>query len=59
MAMVQCAWCGGKGIDDVKLSSPSKVYTAFTQVTSGSVVADEAEEMCQSSSLETYRAPMV
>ena len=22
MAMVQCAWCGGKGIDDVKLKSP-------------------------------------
>ncbi len=25
MAMVQCAWCGGQGIDDVKLSSPCDV----------------------------------
>jgi hypothetical protein len=40
-------------------SSPSNGYTAFTQVTKGSVVDDVAEEMYQSSSPETYRAPMV
>ena len=25
MAMAQCAWCSGKGIDDFKLSSPCNV----------------------------------